>query len=119
MLLLFVASFFFQGGIEAAALYRQHESRRVRDRRPVAETSLRSESQANAVYKSSDDAASSDGHSQQAGAAPPGGRLPMVAMSANSDAETRASALGAGMDVFIGKPFAMDDLNEALSILLA
>ena len=62
--------------------------------------------------------ASSDDHSQEAGEASPC-RLPMVAMSANSDAETRASALGAGMDVFIGKPFVMDDLNEALSILFA
>ena len=107
-----------QGGIEAAALYRQHESHLLQRQfdagvEAEAEAALRSEGSVGSVGKSIAGASSLD--RSQVRVASTGGRLPIVAMSANSDAETRSSALDAGMDVFMGKPFVMDDLNEALT----
>jgi CheY-like chemotaxis protein len=42
------------------------------------------------------------------------GRLPIIGMSANSDAISRESALAVGMDLFLGKPYTIADLKNAI-----
>jgi CheY-like chemotaxis protein len=44
-------------------------------------------------------------------------RLPIIGMSANSDNATKECALDVGMDLFIGKPFIMRELQPLLDQL--
>ena len=49
------------------------------------------------------------------GLAPVARRLPIIGMSANSDDESRALGLVAGMDTFIAKPFTMKELQGVVA----